>query len=122
MRNSVVLDGKMPLTLTLSPQAGRGDGQRGAASPFSPFQRGEGTCGRRMRGKAIEVVDAGDALLTSPLRGEVAAKRRVGVNRATSSISLGNAGVRHVAPPRSFAPTLPLKGRVSVAVEVEATP
>jgi hypothetical protein len=121
MRYSVVLDGKMPLNLTLSPQAGRGDGQRGAASPFSPFQRGEGA-GRRMRGKAIEVVDAGDALPTSPLRGEVAAKRRVGVNRATSSISLGNAGVRHVAPPRSFAPTLPLKGRVSVAVEVEATP
>jgi hypothetical protein len=49
MRNSVALVGKMPLTLTLSPQAGRGDGQRGAARPFSPSQRGEGA-GRRMRG------------------------------------------------------------------------
>jgi hypothetical protein len=52
MRNSVVVSADMPLTLTLSPQAGRGDGQRGAARPFSPLQRGEGA-GRRMRGRFI---------------------------------------------------------------------
>jgi len=46
-----------PLTLTLSPQAGRGDVpclasvavREGAASPFSPSGRGEGG-GSRMRG------------------------------------------------------------------------
>ncbi|MBB5274798.1 hypothetical protein HNR26_000842 [Rhizobium rosettiformans] len=121
MRNSVALVGKMPLTLTLSPQAGRGDGQRGAARPFSPSQRGEGA-GRRMRGKAAGVVNAGNALPTSPLRGEVAAKRRVGVNLTTSSTSLINAQVSHITPPRSFAPTLPLKGRVSGTAGVESTP
>lgn len=62
------------------------------------------------------------SLHTSPLRGEVAAKRRVGVNRAASSTSSIGPDVMHVAPPRSFAPTLPLKGRVSAAVKVEATP
>ncbi|PPJ48357.1 hypothetical protein C0075_23100 [Rhizobium sp. KAs_5_22] len=35
--------GYLPLTLTLSPQAGRGDGQRGAAYTFSPL------AGRRCR-------------------------------------------------------------------------
>ena len=33
----------LPLTLTLSPQAGRGDGHGGAPRPFSPFT------GRRCR-------------------------------------------------------------------------
>ncbi len=121
MRNSVVVSADMPLTLTLSPQAGRGDGQRGATRSFSPLQQGEGA-GRRMRGKAIGVVSAGHALPTSPLRGEVAAKRRVGVNLTTSSTSLINAQVSHITPPRSFAPTLPLKGRVSGAAGAEATP
>ncbi|MDQ0421983.1 hypothetical protein J2045_003027 [Peteryoungia aggregata LMG 23059] len=121
MRNSVVLVGKMPLTLTLTPQAGRGDGKRDAARPFSPLQRGEGA-GRRMRGKVISVMDSGHALPTSPLRGELDAKRRVGVIRATSSMLLGHAGVQHITPPRSFAPTLPLKGRVSTAAEGRITP
>ncbi len=59
---------------------------------------------------------------TSPLRGEVAAKRRVGVNLTTSSTSLIYAHVSHITPPRSFAPTLPLKGRVSTATEAGSTP
>ncbi|MDR7029503.1 hypothetical protein J2X08_000695 [Rhizobium rosettiformans] len=121
MRNSLALVGNMPLTLTLSLQAGRGDGQRGAARPFSPSRRGEGA-GRRMKGKAICVVSAGHALPTSPLRGEVATKRRVGVTRTTSSTLLVNADASHITPPRSFAPTLPLKGRVSGTAGVEPTP
>ena len=41
---------------------------------------------------------------TSPLRGEVAATRRVGVIWKHSSI---------LTPPRAYGSTLPLKGRVS---------
>ena len=51
-------------------------------------------------------------LPTSPLRGEVAAKRRVGVIRAASSTAPIDGNVGHITPPRSYAPTLPLKGRV----------
>jgi|GEM_PF-3255421 len=51
--------GGLPLTLALSPLAGRGDvprsasmaGRKGAAYPFSPLLRGEGG-GSRMRGYA----------------------------------------------------------------------
>jgi len=42
---------------------------------------------------------------TSPLRGEVAAKLRVGVIVRDA---------QGVTPPRRFAPTLPLKGRVDL--------
>ncbi|MDR7064929.1 hypothetical protein J2X08_002427 [Rhizobium rosettiformans] len=44
---------------------------------------------------------------TSPLMGEVAAKRRVGVARCPVC--------SRVTPPRSSAPTLPLKGRVDTS-------
>jgi hypothetical protein len=43
-------------------------------------------------------------MITSPLRGEVARNARVGVIYWVR---------RQVTPPRSFAPTLPLKGRVT---------
>jgi hypothetical protein len=47
---------------------------------------------------------------TSPLRGEVARNARVGV---TLGISISDASVRGgITPPRTFGPTLPLKGRV----------
>jgi hypothetical protein len=50
--------------------------------------------------------------LPSPLRGEVAAKRRAGVIRATSSAAPIDGNVADITLPRSCAPTLPLKGRV----------
>jgi len=49
---------------------------------------------------------------TSPLRGEVAAKRRVGVTRTAGSTRETGFQLATITPPRSFAPTLPLKGRV----------
>ncbi len=55
-------------------------------------------------------VDAhGTCPFTSPLRGEVAATRRVG---ATDCERHGLLYMPQVTPPRSFAPTLPLEGRV----------
>ena len=50
--------------------------------------------------------------LTSPLWGEVAAKRRVGVILSPSKMKMTGGFDARVTPPRSCAPTLPLKGRV----------
>jgi hypothetical protein len=72
--------------------------------------------------KGGEMQAANVSIPTSPLRREVAAKRRVGVTRTTSLTLLANADVLHITPPRSFAPTLPLKGRVSSIAEGRATP
>ncbi len=53
-------------------------------------------------------------LSTSPLRGEVAAKRRGGgIPAATSDKPASETGTMHT-PPRSYAPTLPLEGRVKL--------
>ncbi len=51
----------------------------------------------------------GTCASTSPLRGEVAATRRVGVTHRERH---GLLYMPQVTPPRSFAPTLPLEGRV----------
>jgi hypothetical protein len=68
-----------------------------SAAPTSPPQGGRVASGH---------------LPTSPLRGEVDAKRRVGVTHTTSSMQQTGADGSHITPPRSCAPTLPLKGRV----------
>ena len=48
--------------------------------------------------------------VTSPLRGEVVRNARVGVMlRARSAAVFARGGI---PPPRTFGPTLPLKGRV----------
>jgi len=55
-----------------------------------------------------------ERLSTSPLRGEVAAKRRVGVIPAATSDKPASEAGTMLTPPRSYAPTLPLKGRVKL--------
>jgi hypothetical protein len=47
---------------------------------------------------------------TSPLRGEVARNARVGVTLGTLISDFFALG--EITPPRTFGPTLPLKGRV----------
>ncbi len=82
-----------------------------SAPPTSPPHGGRVAAGRRPTSH-LSSTAAGAAFPTSPLRGEVAAKRRVGVIRAASSTEETGADLSPITPPRSFAPTLPLKGRV----------
>ena len=76
--------------------------------------RRAGKISREMCGKSAPspALFARGGAVYLPLRGEVAAKRRVGVTHPhRRSSSRGR-----VTPPRSFAPTLPLKGRVGATL------
>jgi hypothetical protein len=82
-----------------------------SAPPTSPPQGGRVAAGR-LTTSHLRSIAARAALSTSPLRGEVAAKPRVGVTRSASSTRESGFLRGTITPPRSCAPTLPLKGRV----------
>ncbi len=107
LRPSLTEAWALPLTPTLSPQAGRGGPKRRDTRPSCRL-RGEGA--RRMRGGPAATFAHGETAWypASPSRGEVARHARMGLSRRRP---------QRITPPRSFAPTLPLEGRASMPAE-----
>jgi len=93
-----------PLTLALSPQAGRGDDLPWRSLSSVAKVRDDGECAH-----PLLPVKTGRRWLTGRMRCS-SRNARVGVILRAHSDAFSAGG--EITPPRTFGPTLPLKGRV----------